>query len=895
VTDERDDTDKPKLLLIDGSSYIFRAFYALPPLSNSKGTPTNATLGFTNMLLKVIKEFNPELLVVVFDAKGPCFRSELYAEYKANRPAMPERLSPQIPYIKKVVEGLNIAMLEKEGFEADDLIGTIAVEAARQDHRVQIITGDKDLFQVITQDITAFDTMKNKSFGISEVRDRFGVEPEQLIDLLALSGDSIDNIPGVPGIGQKTATALVREFGSLENLLGNLDRVSKPKIKEKLSTHADQARLSKQLATIDTRVPLDYRLKDFAYTGEVRETLKETLKDLEFTKLLRELTAAEKHETSYEVVTTEAGFDRILSDVSSTGAFAISVEPLGVNPLQKPMLGIAMALVPYKAWYIPLASNPGGSSSLSKEMVLRRLKPHLENDSIKKSAYDIKRTDILLKREGIVAAGWDTDVMIASYLLNPTRHDHTLDILAEEHLDHRMVSRQAVMGSGQKAVSPEDLPADRLGPLACEACDVSLRLSHVLAPKLEEGGFLALYRDIELPLVAVLAAMEMTGVKVDSSLLAGLSIDFASTLTGLMDEIHDLAGESFNINSPKQLSEILFTKLELPVIKRTKTGISTDEEVLKKLAANHPLPEKIIRYRGLSKLKSTYVDSLPALINHETGRIHTSFNQTVTATGRLSSSDPNLQNIPIRTDEGKRIRDAFVPEAGWSILSADYAQIELRILAHISRDETLTAAFQKDEDVHRRTAAEIYGVPPDKVDEPMRREAKVINFGVIYGMSAFGLAKELGVDTKVAQAYIEEYFLKHNGVKSYIDHIIQEAQRKGFVTTLFSRRRFLPEINSPNRPLRQFAERTAVNTPIQGTAADIIKIAMIRIHQRLQDEGFATKMILQVHDELVFEAPDHECESVSTLIREEMEGVMAMSVPLKVAITRGKTWGEAHT
>ena len=895
MTDERDDTDKPRLLLIDGSSYIFRAFYALPPLSNSKGTPTNATLGFTNMLLKVIKDFTPQRLVVVFDAKGPSFRSELYAEYKANRPTMPERLSPQIPYIKKVVEGLNIAMLEKEGFEADDLIGTIAVEAARQDHRVQIITGDKDLFQVITQDITAFDTMKNKSFGISEVRDRFGVEPEQLVDLLALSGDSIDNIPGVPGIGQKTATALVREFGSLENLLGNLDRVSKPKIKEKLSTHADQARLSKQLATIDTRVPLDYRLKDFAYTGEVRETLKETLKDLEFTKLLRELTAAEKHETSYEVVTTEAGFDRILSDVSSTGAFAISVEPLGVNPLQKPMLGIAMALVPYKAWYIPLASNPGGSSSLSKEMVLRRLKPHLENDSIKKSAYDIKRTDILLKREGIVAAGWDTDVMIASYLLNPTRHDHTLDILAEEHLDHRMVSRQAVMGSGQKAVSPEDLPADRLGPLACEACDVSLRLSHVLAPKLEEGGFLALYRDIELPLVAVLAAMEMTGVKVDSSLLAGLSIDFASTLTGLMDEIHDLAGESFNINSPKQLSEILFTKLELPVIKRTKTGISTDEEVLKKLAANHPLPEKIIRYRGLSKLKSTYVDSLPALINHETGRIHTSFNQTVTATGRLSSSDPNLQNIPIRTDEGKRIRDAFVPEAGWSILSADYAQIELRILAHISRDETLTAAFQKDEDVHRRTAAEIYGVPPDKVDEPMRREAKVINFGVIYGMSAFGLAKELGVDTKVAQAYIEEYFLKHNGVKSYIDHIIQEARRKGFVTTLFSRRRFLPEINSPNRPLRQFAERTAVNTPIQGTAADIIKIAMIRIHQRLQDEGFATKMILQVHDELVFEAPDHECESVSTLIREEMEGVMAMSVPLKVAITRGKTWGEAHT
>ena len=895
MTDKKDATDRPKLLLIDGSSYIFRAFYALPPLSNSQGTPTNATLGFTNMLLKVIKDFTPQLLVVVFDAKGPSFRSELYAEYKANRPAMPERLSPQIPHIKKIVEGLNIAMLEKEGFEADDLIGTIAVEAARQDHQVQIITGDKDLFQVITRDITAFDTMKDKSFGIKEVKDRFGVEPEQLVDLLALTGDSIDNIPGVPGIGQKTATVLIQEFGSLENLLDNLDKVSKANIKERLSTHADQARLSKQLATIDTHVPLDYRLENFAYTGEVREDLKETLKGLEFTKLLRELTVAEKHETSYEVITTEADLDRVLSDISSTDACAISVEPLGFNPLQKAMLGIAVALVPYKAWYIPLASTPGGSSSLSKDLVLKRLKPHLENNSIKKSAYDIKRTDILLRHEGIVTGGWDTDVMIASYLLNPTRHDHTLDILAEEYLDHRMVPRQDVMGSGQKAVAPEDLPTDRIGPLACEACDVSLRLSHILAPKLEQGGFLALYRDIELPLAAVLAAMEMTGVKVDLSLLAALSSDFEITLTHLMDEIHDLAGESFNINSPKQLSEILFTKLELPVVKRTKTGISTDEEVLKKLAANHPLPDKIIRYRGLSKLKSTYVDSLPGLVNPKTGRIHTSFNQTVTATGRLSSSDPNLQNIPIRTDEGKRIRDAFVPEEGWSMLSADYAQIELRILAHISRDETLTAAFQKGEDVHRRTAAEIYGVAPEKVDELMRREAKVINFGVIYGMSAFGLAKELGVDTKVAQAYIEEYFLKHNGVKSYIDHIIQEAQTKGFVTTLFNRRRYLPEINSANRPLRQFAERTAVNTPIQGTAADLIKIAMIRIHRRLRDEGFSTKMILQVHDELVFEVPDGECEPVSTLIREEMEGVMELSVPLKVAITQGKTWGQAHT
>jgi len=450
------------------------------------------------------------------------------------------------------------------------------------------------------------------------------------------------------------------------------------------------------------------------------------------------------------------------------------------------------------------------------------------------------------------------------------------------------------MGSGQKGLLPEDLSLDQVSRMACEACDVSLQLSRILISKMEEGGFLDLYREIELPLVFVLAEMEMKGVKVDCSLLSGLSREFETRLDRLIREIHELAGERFNINSPKQLAYILFNQLKLPPMKKTKTGFSTDEEVLRKLAATHPLPAKVIEYRGLSKLKSTYVDTLPLLVNEQTGRIHTSFNQTVTATGRLSSSDPNLQNIPIRSEEGKRIRDAFIPETGWSILSADYSQIELRILAHLSRDSILTAAFQSGEDVHRRTGAEIYGVPPDKVDDQMRREAKVINFGIIYGMSAFGLARELGVDTKVAQAYIEEYFLKHGGVKSYIEHIIEEARQKGYVTTLFNRRRYLPEINSTNRPIRQFAERTAINTPIQGTAADLIKIAMTRIHKRLREEGFATKMILQVHDELVFEALDGEIKSASELIREEMEGVMEMSVPLEVAITWGKTWGEAH-
>nr|NIS70162.1 DNA polymerase I [Pseudomonadota bacterium] len=781
------------------------------------------------------------------------------------------------------------------GYEADDLIGTIAKEASRQGHPVRIITGDKDIFQLIGGDVTTLDTMKNKAFGTAEVKDRFGVQPEQLVDLLALTGDTIDNIPGVPGIGLKTAAALIAEFGSLENLLENVEKIPKPKVREKLTVFADQARLSKQLVTIDTQVPLDYNLQDFAFSGEPKEMLKGIFKELEFTKLLQELPASEKPETDYETIVSQKEFDHLLSKIASRKAMAISFEPLGSPPMDGHMLGVAISIEPHQARYIPLAPESNGQSLFpSGDAVLEKLRPYLEDPSIRKSGYDIKRSHILLKRRGLEPAGWETDVMVASYLLNPTRHDHGLGTLAEEYLDYRMISRKEIAGEGQRGLSPEELGIEQISQTACEASDVTHQLSHILGSKMEEGGFLELYREIELPLIPVLSDMEINGVKVDTGLLASLSREFEARLNQLMKDIYELAGESFNINSPKQLGDILFNKLKLPPIKKTKTSFSTDEEVLRKLAVTHPLPDKIIQFRGLSKLKSTYVDALPALASKETGRIHTSFNQTVTATGRLSSSEPNLQNIPIRTEEGRRIRNAFIPEKGLSILSADYSQIELRILAHISRDSTLTAAFQKGEDVHRRTAAEIFGVPSERVDDLMRREAKVINFGVIYGMSAYGLAKELGIDTKVAQAYIEEYFLKHGGVKSFIDSIIQEAQQKGYVTTLFNRRRYLPEINSPNRPLRQFAERTAINTPIQGTAADLIKIAMIRIHRRLREEGFSTQMILQVHDELVFEAPDRERDTVSELIRKEMEGVMEMSVPLRVIITRGKNWGEAH-
>ncbi|MBW2122761.1 MAG: DNA polymerase I, partial [Deltaproteobacteria bacterium] len=638
---------KPTLVLIDGSSYIFRAFFALPPLSNSKGIPTNAALGFTNMLLKVIKEFKPRLLAVAFDAKGPSFRNDVYAAYKANRPAMPERLSLQIPFIKRIVEGFNIPILEKEGYEADDLIGTIATRAAAEGYPVQIVTGDKDIFQLIDARITTVDTMKNRSFGFKEVKERFGVEPRQLVDLLALAGDTTDNIPGVPGIGLKTAAALIREFGSLENLLENVEKVSNSRIREKLVAFADQARLSRQLATIDTQVPLEIRPEDLSFSGETGESLKEVFKELEFTKLLRELPAPEKPEGDYRSVLTREDLGHLLAGIEEAKEFTLSLEPLGSSPMEGSLLGISVCFKPHQAWYIPFVpGDRGRGASLSKGEVLQVLERYLEDPSFKKSGYDIKRSHILLKREGLETRGWDMDPMVASYLLNPTRHDHGLDTLAEEYLDRRIFSEREATGSGQKTLGLGGLPVNQISRRACETCDVALQLSRILAPKLEEEGFLDLYREMELPLTFVLADMEMKGVKVDLSVLAGLSREFEASLKRLMGEIHELAGEAFNINSPKQLGEILFRKLKLPPVKRTKTGFSTDEEVLTKLAVTHPLPAKIIEFRGLSRLKSTYVDTLPLLVNRETGRIHTSFNQTVTATGRLSSSDPNLQNIP---------------------------------------------------------------------------------------------------------------------------------------------------------------------------------------------------------------------------------------------------------
>jgi DNA polymerase-1 len=890
-------SDRPKLFLIDGSSYLFRAFYAIGHLSTSKGLPTNATFGFTQMLLKVLKENRPDYLAVILDLKAPTFRSEVYKEYKANRPAMPEGLTPQIPYIKKVIEGYRIFLLEMEGYEADDLIGTIA-KRLESEADVVIITGDKDILQLVSDRVQVYDTMKEKRFGVEEVLQRFGVSPEQVVEVMGLAGDAIDNIPGVPGIGEKTAIQLIKTYGSIENLLAHVEEIPQKKLKENLKTHGDLARLSRQLATIHTDVPVSFHLKDFSLSSPDRKSLKEIFKELEFNKLLKELFEEEASFSpgkDYRLITDRNELLALLEDLRKTAYFSLDLETTSPYPMWADLVGISLSYSPNQAFYIPLGHRHQKiTNQLPLPWVLEQLKPILEDTGVKKVGQSIKYEWIVLKRYGILLQGIDGDTMIASYLLNPTKHNHNLSEIAQEYLDRPVTNYKEVVGTGMKEVTFDQIELEKARDYSCEDADVTLQLSHLLFPKLKEGGFKDLFDLVEMPLVMVLAKMEMNGVKIDLDLLQEYSKEIEAQLQQKMERIYGLAGEVFNINSSQQLGRILFDKLKLPAVKKTKTGYSTDMEVLTKLSLQHDLPLEILGYRNLSKLKSTYIDALPRLVHPKTGRVHTSYNQTVTATGRLSSSDPNLQNIPVRAEEGNRIRQAFIPEKGWAILSADYSQIELRILAHLSRDETLMEAFQKDEDIHARTASEIFRVPMEKVTPSMRREAKVINFGIVYGMSAYGLSQQLGTEPKIAQAYIDEYFKKYTGVQNYIEKSLEEARQKGYVMTLLHRRRYLPDIHSPTVAIRQATERMAINTPLQGTAADIIKVAMIHVQNRIEDLGLSTKMIIQVHDELVFEVPEEEIQKTIPMIKNEMETVMDLSVPLKVSIHSGKNWAEVH-
>jgi DNA polymerase-1 len=793
------------------------------------------------------------------------------------------------------MEAYRIATLEIEGYEADDVIGTLA-KKLEPEVDVVIITGDKDILQLVSDRTEVYDTMKEKRFKVDQVIQRFGVPPKQVVEVMGLSGDAIDNIPGVPGIGEKTAIELIKAFGSIENLLAHLEQVPKKKLRENLETYGEQARLSRQLATIHTDVPIHYSLKESALSPPDLKNLREIFKELEFSRLLKELPEEEAdHSRDYHLIVGQSEFLSLMEDFRNVKRFAIDLETTSRYPMWADLVGLSLSHTPCQAFYIPLGHQPReGIQQLPLPWVLEQLKPLLEDETLKKVGQNIKHDWIVLKRYGIQLRGIEGDTMIASYLVNPTKHNHNLSEIAREYLDRSVTDYKEVAGTGAKALTFDQVDLEKAKNFSCEDADVTFQLSQLLFPKLSEDGFKELFDQVEMPLLVVLARMEMNGVRIDIDFLNDFSKEIEIQLQQKEERIFTLAGEVFNINSSQQLGKILFDKLKLPVIKKTKTGSSTDVDVLTKLSLQHELPQEILTYRNLSKLKSTYIDALPRLVHPKTGRIHTSYNQTVTATGRLSSSDPNLQNIPIRTDEGTRIRQAFIPENGWAIVSADYSQIELRLLAHLSRDETLVEAFQRDEDIHARTASEIFGVPMGQVNPRMRREAKVINFGIIYGMSAFGLAQQLNIEPKIAQAYIDEYFKKVPGVQAYIEKSLEEARQKGYVTTLLQRRRYLPDIQSPTVAVRQASERMAINTPLQGTAADIIKVAMIRIQDRIEELHLLTKMIMQVHDELVFEVPEEEIRKALPMIQKEMEEVMELSVPLKVSIQSGKNWAEVH-
>jgi len=894
---ERRPTPIKKLFLIDGSSYLFRAFHAIRGLSTSKGLPTNAIFGFTSMLLKVLKDHRPEAMAVVFDSRGPTFRSEMYDAYKAQRPPAPQDLKVQIPYIKEILKALRIPVLEKEGYEADDIIGSLVKQARQEGIEVVIISGDKDLLQLVDEGVTQLDTMKDEAFGPEEVEERFGVPPKLLPDFIGLCGDPIDNIPGVPGIGKKTAAQLIQKYGTLEELLSKLDRIPdselKPKLKEKLRKGATKALLSKRLATIDGDVSLELQWEDFLLAPPDEERLRKIFEELEFRKFLRELLPQRAFpREEYKLILKEEELRQSVRAFIEEGTpFSLCLKLDCRDPITAIPVGIALYNPPRGGLYVPTGHNyEGAPQQIPPERALEILKPLLEG-IIALYGHEVKKILIPLLRRGIILNGLRCDTALAAYLLDPEGRDYSLEALVAQYLDRSLSScREVVKGEGLQRVEVE-----QARDYACEEAQAVYLLSEELLKRLESEGLLRLFEEVELPLIEVLARMEIWGVRVDRKKLSELSGELEGRLKELQERVWALAGEEFNLNSPQQVGRILFEKLGLPVLKRTrKKAYSTDVEVLEALSEIHEVPRLLLEYRGLQKLKSAYVDALPKLIHPLTGRIHTSYNQTATATGRLSSSEPNLQNIPVRGELGRKIREAFIPEDGWLLLSADYSQIELRILAHLSGDEVLIESFKKGEDIHARTASEVFGVPKEMVTPEMRRAAKVINFGIIYGMSPYGLAKELGVEQKVAARYIEDYFRRHRGVKAFIDQTLKEAREKGVVRTLFGRKRPLPAIQSPNRNLRQFAERTAINTPIQGTAADLIKKAMVDIYRRIASEGLQAKLIIQVHDELVLEVKPEDLERTSRIVKESMEGVAKFRVPLVVNISHGLSWGEIH-
>ncbi len=888
------------LILVDGSSYLYRAFHAMPALTNSKGFPTGAVYGVINMLHRLLTEYDPEYIAVVFDAKGKTFRDELYAAYKAHRKEMPSELVQQIEPIHAIIRALGLPLIMEEGVEADDVIGTLAKAASSEQRATLISTSDKDLAQLVDSYITLVNTMTDTVLDPKTVQEKMGVTPQQVIDYLALVGDTSDNIPGVPQVGPKTAIKWLLGYNSLDNLVAHANNI-KGKAGENLRASLEQLPLAKKLATIKLDVPLKIQLTDLKRQAPDNETLKKIFQEMEFKNWLNALlektpVVTQNKYAGYETILTQAELTAWLNKLEQAELIAFDTETTSLNYMEANIVGVSFAITPGKAAYIPLAHDyPDAPAQLNREVVLSQLKPLLENPAIKKVGHNIKYDFEVLANHNIQLQGIAYDTMLESYILDSNSPNHDMDSLALKYLGWRTIHFADVAGKGAKQITFNQVPIPAAATYAAEDADVTLQLHLTLWPRLlKEAGLRSVLEEIEIPLIPVLARMERYGVLIDVDMLRNQSAELEKRLYELDQEIIAQAGTSFNLNSPKQLQEILFTKLKLPILQKTPTGQpSTADPILQELALEYPLPKLIIEYRSLSKLITTYTKKLPEQVNPKTHRIHTSYNQTGAATGRLSSSEPNLQNIPVRMQEGRRIRQAFIASKGYKIISADYSQIELRIMAHISNDPGLLQAFSQNLDIHRTTAAEILDILLEQVTNEERRRAKAINFGLIYGMSAFGLAKQLGVDRDAAQTYIDRYFARYLGVKSYMENTRAKAHQQGYVETLWGRRLYLPEINSSQVLRMRAAERTAINAPLQGSAADMIKSAMIALDHWLQTNPVDAKMIMQVHDELVFEVAEAEVDILIDKIRSCMMNAATLQVPLLVSIGVGDNWDAA--
>ena len=905
-------TEAPQpLVLVDGSSYLYRAFHALPPLTNSSGQATGAIKGVVSMLRRLCQDYPASTVTVIFDAKGKTFRDKLYGEYKANRPPMPEELREQVDPLNSIVEAMGLPLLIIPGVEADDVIGTLAKQASAIGRPVLISTGDKDMAQLVDQNITLVNTMTDTLLDEAGVLKKFGIPPSLIIDFLALMGDKVDNIPGVQGVGEKTALALLQNLGGVEDIYNSLDKVESLPVRgaktlvSKLESSRDLAELSYKLATIKTDVELPIDINGLMHEKADIEKLLEWYQQLEFRSWTEELLSSNTIDvevsaaiqSKYLTIFSKAEFELWLARLQASNLFAFDTETTSLNYMKAEVVGVSFSVNSGEAAYVPFThAYPGAPKQLDRDWALNKLKPLLEDSKKAKVGQNLKYDASVLANHGIVLEGIKYDTMLQSYVLDSTGTRHDMDSLALKYLGHKTIHFEDIAGKGAKQLTFDQIPLEVAGPYAAEDADITMRLHEVFWPKIEkEKKLIRLFNEIELPLVPVLSRIERKGALLDIDLLAEQSGDLEKRILELEKEAHEIAGQAFNLGSPKQLGEILFEKLELPVVKKTPKGApSTAEDVLVELALDYPLPKLLLEHRSLSKLKSTYTDKLPMMVSEVSGRVHTSYHQAVTATGRLSSSEPNLQNIPIRTEEGRRIRKAFIAPSGFALVAADYSQIELRIMAHLSKDAGLLSAFNEDRDVHTATAAEVFEVDQDAVSGEQRRKAKAINFGLIYGMSAFGLAKQLGLGRNQAQEYIDRYFARYPGVKDYMDATREVAHEQGFVETLFGRRLYLPEINARNKMRQQAAERTAINAPMQGTAADIIKKAMLNVDRWLLNEDVDASIIMQVHDELVLEVNESILESLIVEVNALMSDAASLDVPLVVDVGFGENWDEAH-